>query len=420
MRAVVVGPGRVGCGFAGEVLHRSGFRVDVVGRGRALGSLRDHGCYRVRLTDGRVVDERTVPVGEVADIGDRRATAGVVAGADLVAVSVGAAALPDVARAIAAGLAASPRPVTVVAYENTPSAGAVLRRELARWVGRSAVARHDVTGAVLARAVSQRLFPEEGSRPMLLVGEPVVDCVVDGAALSRPLPPVLGTTVSEDFVAAYRRKLFRYSTGHVITAYLGALKGYRYLHAAVRDPEIAHAVRAGMAEARAGLLGRYGEEVAGDEAELDAILVRFGNAALADTVARVGRDPRRKLRVDDRLVGPARLAQAHGVVPRVLARASAAALCFAPDGGPPLLPPAPFGVAALDDLLDEVCGLGPRDPLARRIRRCWLDLAGAGRTDNLMLSLELGMWTRVGTSADPTGATTERSRRASAATGVAS
>jgi mannitol-1-phosphate 5-dehydrogenase len=50
------------------------------------------------------------------------------------------------------------------------------------------------------------------------------------------------------------------------------------------------------------------------------------NPFLKDTVERVGRDPRRKLGWEDRLVGTMRLALSQGVVPRRYAFGAAAAL----------------------------------------------------------------------------------------------
>lgn len=69
-------------------------------------------------------------------------------------------------------------------------------------------------------------------------------------------------------------------------------------------------------------------------AHIDDLLVRFANRRLSDTVERVGRDPIRKLGPDDRLVGAARLAEAHGIEPHGLALGIAAALCFDAESDP--------------------------------------------------------------------------------------
>ncbi|MDQ5841383.1 MAG: hypothetical protein M3537_09645 [Chloroflexota bacterium] len=199
-------------------------------------------------------------------------------------------------------------------------------------------------------------------------------------------------TVNDDFAAASRRKLFRYSAGQATVAYLGQLKGYRYMHAAVLDPDISATARAAMRGGRAGLLADYGPALAGTDAELDAILDRFANAAFADTVASVGRDPRRKLRPDDRLIGPERPAIRAGPSPKALAAASAAALCFSNGHRPSLTQ----HIAGTDDrlaadagrLLTKISEVPSTDALSLRIRRTWTRLA-AGQDGNLLLSLRV-------------------------------
>jgi mannitol-1-phosphate/altronate dehydrogenase len=58
----------------------------------------------------------------------------------------------------------------------------------------------------------------------------------------------------------------------------------------------------------------------------DDLIARMVNPFVRDTVARVGRDPRRKLGWDDRLVGAMRRARQAGVTPRRYAWGVAAAL----------------------------------------------------------------------------------------------
>ena len=51
---------------------------------------------------------------------------------------------------------------------------------------------------------------------------------------------------------------------------------------------------------------------------LDNLFVRYANRALKDPVARVARDPLRKLAIDDRLVGAAQLCLSRGIVPHAI------------------------------------------------------------------------------------------------------
>jgi mannitol-1-phosphate 5-dehydrogenase len=386
----------VGCGFVGHLLHRSGFDVSFIGRAGTIAKLRQAGHYVVRLTDGRSDRDDKVPVQDAVALDDLTGAAGLLAVADVVGVSVGTAAYGDVAPVLAAGLSQAARHVTVVTFENDELASGLLRSEVGRLAGPGIIDRHSFAGAVVDRAIAHRIFPDRPGVPVLLVAEPVDSFVIEGAALRGPIPEIGGMSVTDDFAAAYRRKLFRYSAGHAAVAYLGKIKGYRNMHAAVLDAEIAATARAAMCEGQAGLAARYGPALAGSETEVDAILARFANAALADTVARVGRDPRRKLRAEDRLIGPARLAARAGVVPQALATVAAAALCFS-DGALPSLTEHLAGTGSrlaaghVGELLAELSGLPDSGPLAAQIRREWTRLA-AGQGGNLLLSLRRATW----------------------------
>ena len=99
------------------------------------------------------------------------------------------------------------------------------------------------------------------------------------------------------------------------------------------------------------------------------ILASFSNAALMDTIARVGRDPVRKLQADDRLVGPAKLAYRYGIEPTYLIQGCAAALSFAEPGDPQ--------AAELQKLtkersaeysLDFISQLRPWNPISKLVR----------------------------------------------------
>jgi ketopantoate reductase len=66
-RAVVVGPGRIGCGFIGQLLRASGAEVVFVGRDAIAANLSRNRGYRVRLTTrgGARENRRAAPCGSV-------------------------------------------------------------------------------------------------------------------------------------------------------------------------------------------------------------------------------------------------------------------------------------------------------------------------------------------------------------------
>jgi mannitol-1-phosphate 5-dehydrogenase len=386
MKAVIFGPGRIGCGFVGQVLREAGFELCFVGRGAVVEHLSRLGRYQVRLTDGR--RERDLPVDGVRALAlcDEEAVAAAVAEADLVAVSVGPQSLALVAPALAAGLRQRPGPVNVLAFENCADPGGSLRAALLRAAPELASAGHGIASALASRIVARRTGDPASDRPLCFVGDPEGGFAVHGPSLCAPLPALPGLRVVEDYAACLARKLFTFSAGHAAAAYLGALKGYHFVHTAIRDPEVRAAVLDAMEEGRRGLLCRFGPELAGTREDLLRIVARFDNAMLDDPVSRVGRDPLRKLGPDDRLVGAARLAGQAGVKPRRLALVAAAALCFERDlrGGSVAQEP--------DAALRSATGLDPGQGLGREVARAFARLTEGRESDNVLLSLRRLVW----------------------------
>ena len=350
MRATIIGAGRIALGLAAERLHQSGYEVTVLGRGPVSAALQIRRAVEVELTDGWEMERFLVPVRTV-DLTDRIAAVKAISSADVVGTAVGARMLPAVLDLIAEGVKRAAHPLNVIAFENHENAARIIRKGLRMRLG-PGVDRHGFTGAVIARAVAHRVFTKDGHVR-----------VIDGPALVDPVPLVQDFIPVDDFRAYYRRKLYRFSAGHATTAYLGRIKGYRYLHAAAMDPEIAEAVLGAMEEGRRGLAARYGEEVAGTREDLEAILCRFRNAVLGDTVDRVGRDALRKLGRGERLVGAARLAVKGQVLPIHLTRAAAAAFVSEPN----LL----VSRERMSAQVSRVTGVGRRHVVTRMVARAW-------------------------------------------------
>ena len=213
----------------------------------------------------------------------------------------------------------------------------------------------------------------------------------DGDVVSTTV--VAGMTVAADYTACLRRKLFTYSAGHAACAYLGHLKGYRYIHSAVRDPEIRRTVLEAMAEGQRGLAAAYSPAFAGDRAELHRILARFDNAALDDPIARVARDPLRKLNPQDRLIGAARLASQAGVTPIELATAVAAALLYSdPADAESVTVRRELDSIGVHRALERFSGIDHRSAFGRLVVAAYGRLAGGWWPDNKLLSLENIIW----------------------------
>jgi mannitol-1-phosphate 5-dehydrogenase len=106
---------------------------------------------------------------------------------------------------------------------------------------------------------------------------------------------------------------------------------------------------------------------------IEDLLQRFGNAALGDTLFRVGRDLPRKLDRSDRIVGAALLCERRGLPWDGIARVFGAALRFraTDEMGRPFQADVDFLASlrtrGLPAILNEVCRLDPADEVDRRV-----------------------------------------------------
>jgi mannitol-1-phosphate 5-dehydrogenase len=209
------------------------------------------------------------------------------------------------------------------------------------------------------------LTPEQRAEdPLLVVVEPYSLLPVDGRAFRRGDPGVTGFQLTDRIHAYEERKLFTHNMGHAVCAYLGFLAGHTWIWQAVDDPSIRPTLEGAFRETGQALIRRHGFSPDEQRAHENDLASRFANRRLGDTVARVGRDPLRKLGPSDRLVGAARLCLAEGVQPDNVARALAAALMFArPDDESAASLQAMLRSQGPGAVLERICGIAAGDPL---------------------------------------------------------
>lgn len=396
MKAVVIGAGRIGCGLAGQLLHASGYEITFVTRNRnVVDNLNRNGGYRVVLTSMSECRSVTVSGVKAVAADDTLRAVEAISQADVIVTAVCAQNLPAIASLIAQGLERREEPTNVIAFENMEHVGPCLRRLVAGAMACEEDAdAHGFSGAVISRMVTLRLGDPADEAPLTFIGEMVEDVIVDRRSLRSPIPQIQGVIPVDNYHPWVLRKLYSFSAGHATAAYLGWLKGYHYIHTAIRDPEIRKAVLSAMEEGLRGLAARFGEEFAEDGKHSQAIVERFENAALNDPIQRVARDPRRKLAAGERLVGAATLAEAAGINPKQLALATAAALCFCGVGQHGDNCMANPECAEVCSTLNEVCGLDAARGFGKAVANSWAMLAPGLSPGNLLLSLNQHMWAR--------------------------
>jgi mannitol-1-phosphate 5-dehydrogenase len=371
MKAVHFGAGNIGRGFVGLLLHEGGYELvfsDVAAP--LVDAINAVDSYTVHEVGDGGRDTVVTGFRAINSAENGQQVVDEIATANVVTTAVGPTILKFVAPHIVAGLGhrdPSAPPLQIMACENAINATDVLREEMKAVAGDAweAVSAY----AVFANTAVDRIVPAqpEGGGVDVTV-EPFYEWAIERPPFGDDPPNIPGAHFVDDLAPYIERKLFTVNTGHATTAYFGARAGIDTIAAALADPEIAASVEATLEETSALLTAKHGldpDELAQYRA---TILGRFRNAALPDTVWRVGRQPLRKLSRHERFVGPAAEAAERGLGVDALVEAMRAALAF-DDGEDPQS-------VDLQRMLREqdaatftatVTGLEPEHPLFPRI-----------------------------------------------------
>jgi mannitol-1-phosphate 5-dehydrogenase len=371
MKAVHFGAGNIGRGFVGLLLHEGGYELvfsDVAAP--LVDAINAVDSYTVHEVGDGGRDTVVTGFRAINSAENGQQVVDEIATANVVTTAVGPTILKFVAPHIVAGLGhrdPSAPPLQIMACENAINATDVLREEMKAVAGDAweAVSAY----AVFANTAVDRIVPAqpEGGGVDVTV-EPFYEWAIERPPFGDDPPNIPGAHFVDDLAPYIERKLFTVNTGHATTAYFGARAGIDTIAAALADPEIAASVEAALEETSELLAAKHGLDSA-DLAQYRAtILGRFRNAALPDTVWRVGRQPLRKLSRHERFVGPAAEAAERGLGVDALVEAMRAALAF-DDGEDPQS-------VDLQRMLREqdaatftatVTGLEPEHPLFPRI-----------------------------------------------------
>ncbi len=334
MIAVHFGAGNIGRGFIGNLLYQSGFETCFVDVNSELVKLiNEKKQYRVELANAAHEGLLVKNVRAINSATDPELVIETIAKADLVTAAVGPNILPFIAGLLAEGLKErliqTGQPLTIIACENMIGGSAFLKEKVYEKLTEDEKSRFDDCFSFPNAAVD-RIVPNQVNEDKTAVQvEPFYEWVVDESEIIGENPPVKGITFVKDLEPYIERKLYTVNTGHAAVAYFGYLAGIRRMDDALASEEIKTMTENVLQETGKLLIAKYqfNEQEHGDY--IQKIMGRFANPFITDDVTRVGRSPMRKLKFNDRLVGPAtQYLELFGETPTYLAMGIAAALRY--------------------------------------------------------------------------------------------
>ncbi len=315
--AIQFGAGNIGRGFIGMLLSQAGYRVVFADVNETIiDRLKADQGYTVHVMDTEVED---VPIRNVTGIlSTGEEIVEEIAKADILTTAVGLRVLGFIAPAIAKGIQKRcadgvQAPLNIIACENAIRATSQLKEHVYSALSEAEKAYCEAHVGFADCSVDRIVPPVRTENPVDVVVEKYCEWNVEKASLKGEIPNIPGMNLADNLMAYIQRKLFTLNTGHCITAYTGVMAGYSTIDKTIADPEIYELVKAAMTQSGDGLIQKFGFDREAHYKYIDKIINRFRNPYLQDDVARVGREPLRKLSADDRLVSPLSTARSFGL-----------------------------------------------------------------------------------------------------------
>ncbi len=313
-KLIMVGAGKIGRSFIGQLFSFSGFEVVFVDiNNKVINELNYQNEYSVVIKGTDY--EETIYVRNVRGIHlfDEDRVRDEIITADIIAISTGVQNWSSVILVLAKGIERryeiSPdSPIDIIIAENVRDGGVLMYKALYEIVNDKTILKEYV-GLVetsIGKMVPIMTKDEERDDLLRIFAEPYNNLIVDKKGFKNCIPEVKGLSPKENIKAWVDRKLFIHNLGHAAVAYFGYLNNpqHTYIYEALNDPQVKSFVINTMHESAAILKEMYPDDFSSDELNehIYNLISRFDNKNLRDTIFRVGRDLHRKLGEEDRLV----------------------------------------------------------------------------------------------------------------------
>ena len=308
----MIGAGKTGRGFIGRLLAEDGREFLLIDKNEALvRELNEKKSFQVsffgNVREPQVVTNYKAVTWEEADLSE----------VELIFVSVGGTNLADVGAELKKHCNDGKRRYIITGENATKPAQTIL----------------DAIGDADVKAAEATVFCttiEDGGLNIASENYPYLQC--DAAPLEGYVPAVAGVKPIDNFGNFLTRKLFTYNAASCVIAYLGYVKGFTDYGEAANDPEILELLDKNYAATNEVLCKEFGYTKEDQEEFALLSKKKFCDRTITDTVARNAREPNRKIKAGERIMGPLVLLDKYGADTSVLIKTAAAMLLYRNEG----------------------------------------------------------------------------------------
>lgn len=376
---LIVGAGREGKGYLGNVFSEGGWSVSFLDKDPAVVDALKGGRYEVkeyRMDDTRL---RAVEGYRVFLADERQECLEALEEADVVALCLYPEDVADAVSYLIPMLKLRAenhrqKKLTIIPCTNEGGLIPQIERQIQEALNRDEIGWYKMcvrlADAVVRRPVgaknSSSLYLEAGVVCPMLVGTPIF-------ADFSGVPWI--DTCGEDIDLLKKLKVHTINTAHAACAYAGYLRGYASIDEAKEDPQVAFLERGVLEESVPVLAKHYHIS---EESLWKLALFPRSKEPFEDPVVRVALDPLRKLSRHDRLTENARLCLEAGTEPVCLIQSIANGMAYdAPGDAAAQTIQEWIEQEGIETASSRVMGLPVEDMLVRRVAEAWRQLSGS-------------------------------------------
>ena len=346
MKAVIYGAGNIGRGFIAQLFYESGYDIIFIDIDKNLiGGINAKKEYPIKFAafdKDDISDAPEILIKNISGIDGNNINAVLesISGADVMATSVGVNVLNYIMQVIAAGINkrfddGNNKPLNIILCENLidaekymtdgvlPHIEGKYRDLFAEKIG--------FVGAAIGRTVPIQTEQMKGDNILRIVTEDYAYLPVDREAIKGSVPNIKNLIAYSPFRYFIERKLLLHNMGHAFCAYAGDIFGYANLWEVLENPHIEIMTLRAMQRSALALSKIYHEDISELNKYAENLINRFSNKALGDTVKRVGKDLKRKLSPNDRIIGAYNLCRNAGISTNYFCFLTAAAANYKDD-----------------------------------------------------------------------------------------
>ena len=304
------GAGSIGRGFIGKILFENSYNVTFIDINKEMiEQLNNDNEYEVETVGANRKIETVKNVNGILSDNINKIKEECIT-KNLITTAVGANILEIIAPVIAEIIKQRKEKnisefLNIIACENKLNASTFLKEKVTGYLNDEEKLYLETYVGFVNSAVDRLIPPRkiEGEKITYTIVEEFHEWIADETLIKGELS-LNGMIKTKTLFPYVERKLFTVNTGHIIAAHMGFYKSYNTIDEAVLDPEIRETVVGAMRESGAVLVKRYDFDKEEHEKYIQKIIKRFENKYLGDTTVRVGREPIRKLRTNERLTRP--------------------------------------------------------------------------------------------------------------------